>query len=170
MNVVAKTVKVPFDMILIALGRVPRLDGFGLENLGIRRPGDNGLEVNAFLQTRFPNIFCCGDAHGRYQFTHTASHESWYAAVNALFGNIKKFRVDYRVIPWATYTHPEVARVGLSEIEAQQQGIEYEMVKYSLDDLDRAIADSQEYGFVKVLTVPGKDRILGASRCWQSCR
>lgn len=152
-----------FDEILIAMGRVPNVKGFGLEELGVELNRQSYIETNEFLQTNFPNIFCSGDVHGRYQFTHTAAHESWYATVNALFGGFKKFVVDYRVIPWATFTDPEVARVGLSESEAQEAGIAYDMVKYGLDDLDRAIADSEDHGFVKVLTEPGKDRILGVT-------
>ncbi len=157
------TVRVPFDEILIALGRTPNVQGFGLEELGVATGSGNRLETNAFLQTNYPNIFCCGDVHGRYQFTHTASHEAWYASVNALFGRFKKFRADYGTIPWATYTDPEVARVGLNETEANRAGVEYEMVKYGIDDLDRAITDSEDHGFVKVLTVPGKDKILGVT-------
>ncbi len=156
-------VGIAFDEILIALGRVPNVKGFGLEEMGVELDKNSNIETNEFLQTNFPNIFCSGDVHGRYQFTHTAAHESWYASVNALFGRFKKFPVDYRTIPWATYTDPEVARVGLNETDAGQAGINYEMVKYSLDDLDRAIADSEDQGFVKVLTVPGKDRILGVT-------
>ncbi len=157
-----KTVRIEFDQMLIALGRTPNVKGFGLEELGVAVTG-NRLETNDFLQTNFPNIFCCGDVHGRYQFTHTASHEAWYASVNALFGRFKKFRADYSTIPWATYTDPEVARVGLNETEAKDAGIDYEVVKYGIDDLDRAIADSEDHGFVKVLTVPGKDKILGVT-------
>ncbi len=156
-------VAVPFDRILLALGRVPNVKGFGLEDIGVVLGERNNIETNDFLQTNFPNIYCCGDVHGRYQFTHTAAHESWYASVNALFGGLKKFRADYRVIPWTTFTDPEVARVGLSETEAGAAGIEYEVVKYDINDLDRAIADSEDHGFVKVLTVPGKDKILGAA-------
>jgi pyruvate/2-oxoglutarate dehydrogenase complex dihydrolipoamide dehydrogenase (E3) component/uncharacterized membrane protein YdjX (TVP38/TMEM64 family) len=158
-----KEVKIPFDEILIALGRVPNIKGFGLEELGIELKGNRSIETNEFLQTNFPNIYCSGDVHGRYQFTHTAAHESWYAAVNALFGRFKKFRVDYNTIPWATYTDPEVARVGINETDADIAGIDYEMARYGLGDLDRAITDSEDHGFVKVLTVPGKDRILGVT-------
>ncbi len=158
-----KDIRIVFDEILIALGRVPNVKGFGLEELGVEPDKNSNIRTNEFLETNFPNIFCSGDVHGRYQFTHTAAHESWYAAVNALFGRFKKFSVDYRVIPWATYTDPEVARVGLNEIDAIRLGMNYEMVKYGLDDLDRAIADSEDRGFVKVLTVPGKDRILGVT-------
>lgn len=158
-----KEVRIPFDEILIALGRVPNIKGFGLETLGVELAGNRQIETNEFLQTNFPNIYCSGDVHGRYQFTHTAAHESWYAAVNALFGRFKKFRVDYSTIPWATYTDPEVARVGLNETDARRSGIAYEMVKYGLEDLDRAIADAEDHGFVKVLTVPGKDKILGVT-------
>ncbi len=152
-----------FDEMLIALGRVPNVKGFGLEEMGVELDKNSNIKINEFLQTRFPNIFCSGDVLGRYQFTHTAAHESWYAAVNALFCRFKKFSVDYHTIPWATYTDPEVARVGLNETDAEQAGINYEMVKYGLDDLDRAIADSEDHGFVKVLTLPGKDRILGVT-------
>jgi pyruvate/2-oxoglutarate dehydrogenase complex dihydrolipoamide dehydrogenase (E3) component len=156
-------INIGFDRILIALGRVPNVRGFGLEDLGVELAPNGYIETNEFLQTNFPNIYCSGDVHGRYLFTHTAAHESWYAAVNALFGGFKKFRVDYRVIPWATYTDPEVARVGINETDARAAGLEYEMVKYGIEDLDRAIADGEDHGFVKVLTVPGKDKILGVT-------
>jgi pyruvate/2-oxoglutarate dehydrogenase complex dihydrolipoamide dehydrogenase (E3) component/uncharacterized membrane protein YdjX (TVP38/TMEM64 family) len=158
-----KEVLIPFDQILVALGRVPNVSGFGLEALGVTLGPGGHIETNGFLQTNYPNIFSCGDVHGRYQFTHTAAHESWYAAVNALFGSVKKFGVDYSVIPWATYTDPEVARVGINEQEAKLAGIDYEMVSYGIEDLDRAMAESQSHGFVKVLTVPGKDKILGVT-------
>ncbi len=158
-----QTVEIPFDRILIALGRTPNTKGMGLEDLGVSLTENGQIEANGFLQTNYPNIYCCGDVHGKYQFTHTAAHESWYAAVNALFGRFKKFQVDYRVIPWATYTDPEVARVGSNEQEAKAGNIEYEKVIYGIDDLDRAIADSENTGFVKVLTVPGRDVILGVT-------
>ena len=105
----------------------------------------------------------CGDVAGPYQFTHTASHQAWYAAVNALFGGVKRFRADYSVIPWATFTDPEVARVGLNETEAIEKNVAYDVTSYALEDLDRAIADGETKGVVKVLTVPGRDRILGAT-------
>ena len=158
-----RQVKVAFDEILIALGRTPNINGFGLEELGIELTKTKHIEANEFLQTNFPNIYCSGDVHGPYQFTHVAAHESWYSSVNALFGGFKKFKVDYNTIPWATYTDPEVARVGLNETDAKHAGLDYEMVKYGIDDLDRAIADSENHGFVKVLTVPGKDKILGVT-------
>ena len=153
--------RIPFDTLLVAVGRSANLSGYGLEDLGIdtNRP----LEVNAFLQTRFPNIYAAGDIIGPFPFTHVAAHQAWYASVNALFDPFKKFRADYSVIPWATFTEPEVARVGLNEQEAKEQGIEYEVTRYGLDDLDRAIADGVAQGFVKVLTPPGKDRILGVT-------
>jgi pyruvate/2-oxoglutarate dehydrogenase complex dihydrolipoamide dehydrogenase (E3) component/uncharacterized membrane protein YdjX (TVP38/TMEM64 family) len=158
-----RQVKVAFDEILIALGRTPNIKGFGLEELGIELTKTKHIETNEFLQTNFPNIYCSGDVHGPYQFTHVAAHESWYSSVNALFGRFKKFKVDYNTIPWATYTDPEVARVGLNETDAKHDGLDYEMVKYGIDDLDRAIADSENHGFVKVLTIPGKDKILGVT-------
>ena len=156
-------VEIAFDRILVALGRVPNTRGFGLEELGISLDPGGRILANGFLQTDYPNIFCCGDVRGQYQFTHTAAHESWYAAVNALFGRFKKFRVDYRVIPRATYTEPEVARVGLNEQKARAANQAYETTLYRIADLDRAIADSRDQGFVKVLTVPGRDEILGVT-------
>jgi pyruvate/2-oxoglutarate dehydrogenase complex dihydrolipoamide dehydrogenase (E3) component len=152
---------IPFDQLLCAVGRVARLQGYGLEDIGV--PTHRTVETNEYLQTLYPNIYAAGDVAGPYQFTHTAAHQAWYAAVNALFGDFKSFKVDYRVIPWATFIDPEVARVGLNEQEAKAQCIAYEVTQYGIDDLDRAIADSEAHGFVKVLTVPGKDRILGVT-------
>lgn len=152
-----------FDRVLLAIGRQPNIEGLGLEELGILTTSRGTIEVDDYLQTAIPSIYACGDIVGPYQFTHTASHQAWFATVNALMGQFKRFRVDYSVIPWATFTHPEVARVGLSEDEAKEQGVDYDVTRYDLDDLDRAIADSEEKGFVKVLTVPGRDRILGAT-------
>ncbi len=156
-------VRLPFDQILVAVGRTANVTGFGLEELGIPVRPNKTVETNDYLQTIFPNIFACGDVAGPYQFTHTASHQAWYAAVNALFGRFKKFRADYRVIPWATFTDPEVARVGLSETEAKEKNIAHEVTVYGIDDLDRAIADGEAHGFVKVITAKGKDTILGAT-------
>ena len=156
-------VVIEFDELLCAVGRTPRVEGFGLEELGIPLGAGKTIATNAYLQTRYPNIYAVGDVAGPFQFTHTAAHQAWYAAVNALFGRFKKFKADYSVIPWATFTDPEVARVGLSETEARAQGIAFEVTRYGLDDLDRAIADDTAHGFIKVLTVPGKDRILGVT-------
>jgi len=153
--------RIEFDALLCAVGRVARLSGYGLEELGI--PTDRTVVTNEYLETLYPNIFAAGDVAGPYQFTHTAAHQAWYAAVNALFGDFRKFKVDYSVVPWATFIEPEVARVGLNEQEAKKKGIACEVTKYGLDDLDRAIADGTAHGFVKVLTVPGKDRILGVT-------
>ena len=152
-----------FDQLLCAVGRSPRVEGYGLEELGIPLSARKTIETNAWLETLYPNIYAVGDVAGPYQLTHVAAHQAWYAAVNALFGRYKRFRVDYSVIPWATFTDPEVARVGLSEAEAAAQGIAVEVTRYPLDDLDRAIADGTPQGFVKVLTVPGKDKILGVT-------
>ena len=121
------------------------------------------IETNAYLQTLYPNIYAAGDVAGPYQFTHAAAHQAWYASVNALFAPLRRFKVDYTVLPWATFVDPEVARVGLNEQDAREQGIACEITVYPLDDLDRAIADGETHGFVKVLTVPGKDRILGVT-------
>jgi len=153
--------RIAFDQLLCAVGRSARLTGYGLEELGI--PTAKTVQTNEYLQTIYPNIYAAGDVAGPYQFTHTAAHQAWYAAVNALFGDFKKFKADYSVIPWATFIDPEVARVGLNEQDAKEQSIAYEVTKYGIDDLDRAIADSEAHGFVKVLTVPGKDRILGVT-------
>jgi pyruvate/2-oxoglutarate dehydrogenase complex dihydrolipoamide dehydrogenase (E3) component/uncharacterized membrane protein YdjX (TVP38/TMEM64 family) len=158
-----KEVRIEFDEVLVAVGRVANTEGYGLEELGIGTTRSRTVETNEFLQTVYPNIFACGDVAGPFQFTHTAAHQAWYAAVNALFGSVRKFRADYSVIPWATFTEPEVARVGLNETEAKEKGIPYELTTYPIDDLDRAIADSEAHGVVKVLTVPGKDRILGVT-------
>lgn len=154
---------IEFDALLCAVGRTARTKGLGLEELGVPLSKNLTVEVDAWLQTNYPNIYAAGDVAGPYQFTHIAAHQAWYAAVNTLFGSLKRFKADYSVIPWATFTSPEVARVGLSETEARKQGIAYEVVKYGLDELDRAIADEAAYGFIKVLTVPGKDRILGTT-------
>jgi pyruvate/2-oxoglutarate dehydrogenase complex dihydrolipoamide dehydrogenase (E3) component/uncharacterized membrane protein YdjX (TVP38/TMEM64 family) len=156
-------VRIEFDQLLCAVGRVARTEGFGLEELGIPVTKARTIATNEFLQTIYPNIFACGDVAGPYQFTHTAAHQAYYAAVNGLFGAFKRSRVDYTVIPWATFTDPEVARVGLNETEAKERNIPYEVSVYGIDDLDRAIADEEAHGVVKVLTVPGKDRILGVT-------
>jgi pyruvate/2-oxoglutarate dehydrogenase complex dihydrolipoamide dehydrogenase (E3) component/uncharacterized membrane protein YdjX (TVP38/TMEM64 family) len=158
-----KDKRIACDEILCAVGRVANTQGYGLEELGIPVTKQKTVEVNEFLQTLYPNIFACGDVAGPYQFTHTASHMAWYASVNALFGGFRKFRVDYSVIPWATFTDPEVARVGLTETEAKEKKIPYEAFVYGIDDLDRAIADGEAHGMVKVLTRPGTDKILGAT-------
>ena len=156
-------VRIPFDQLLCAVGRVANTSGYGLEELGIATTRARTVETNEYLQTLYPNIYACGDVAGPYQFTHTAAHQAWYAAVNALFGRFRKFKADYSVIPWATFTEPEVARVGLNETEANEKKIPYEVTTYGIDDLDRAIADEEAHGVVKVLTVPGKDRILGVT-------
>jgi pyruvate/2-oxoglutarate dehydrogenase complex dihydrolipoamide dehydrogenase (E3) component len=153
--------RIEFDTLLCAVGRVARLTGYGLEELGIET--QRTVVTNDYLETLYPNIYAAGDVAGPYQFTHTAAHQAWYVAVNALFGEFRKFKVDYSVIPWATFIDPEVARVGLNEQEAKEKGIACEVTRYGLDDLDRAIADGTAHGFVKVLTVPGKDRILGVT-------
>ena len=158
-----KDVRIPFDQLLVAVGRVANTQGYGLEELGIPVTKARTVETDEYLRTIYPNITACGDVAGPYQFTHTAAHQAWYAAVNALFGGLKKFRADYSVIPWATFTDPEVARVGLNETEAKEKNVPYEVTTYGLDDLDRAIADEEAHGVVKVLTVPGKDRILGVT-------
>jgi len=156
-------VRIEFDAVLVAVGRAPRTAGYGLEELGIPLSRARTVETNEYLQTIYPNIYACGDVAGPYQFTHTASHQAWYASVNSLFGMFRKFRADYSVIPWATFTDPEVARVGLNETEAKEKGIACEVSTYGIDDLDRAIADEEAHGFVKVLTLPGKDTILGVT-------
>jgi pyruvate/2-oxoglutarate dehydrogenase complex dihydrolipoamide dehydrogenase (E3) component/uncharacterized membrane protein YdjX (TVP38/TMEM64 family) len=154
-------VRIAFDEVLVAVGRAANTEGLNLEALGIEPQKNGTLPTEDDLSVRFPNIFACGDVAGPYQFTHAASHQAWYAAVNGLFGSFKRFKVDYRVMPWVTFTAPEVARVGLSEAEAKAQKIDYQLTRYDLGGLDRAITESENVGFIKVLTPPGKDKILG---------
>ncbi|MFO7983465.1 MAG: FAD-dependent oxidoreductase, partial [Desulfuromonadales bacterium] len=146
-----------------AVGRKANTDGFGLEELGVRLENGGTIEADPFLRTNVPSIFCAGDVAGPYQFTHAAAHQAWYASVNALFGQFRKFRTDYSVIPWCTFTDPEVARVGLSEAEARQKNTDFEVTCFELAELDRAVAEGEENGWVKVLTPPGKDKILGVT-------
>ena len=155
--------EVHFDKALIVLGRRANTHGLGLEELGIPLNQNGTVEVNKYLQCIYPNIFACGDVAGPFQLTHAGAHQAWYCAMNALFRKLKKFRVDYSVIPYAVFTDPEVARVGISERDASQQGIDYEVTQYGIDDLDRAIADGEARGFIKVLTPPGRDKILGVA-------
>jgi pyruvate/2-oxoglutarate dehydrogenase complex dihydrolipoamide dehydrogenase (E3) component/uncharacterized membrane protein YdjX (TVP38/TMEM64 family) len=152
-----------FDRVLLAVGRSANVEDLGLQALGIGLTAAGTVAVDAQLRTAVPTVFACGDVAGPYMFTHMASHQAWYATVNALFGRWRKFKVDYSIVPWATFTDPEVARVGLNEQDARARGIQYEVTRYDLDDLDRAIADGEARGFVKVLTAPGRDRILGAT-------
>ena len=154
-------VRLRHDQLLVAVGRKPRTAGFGLEALGI--PAERTVETDAWLTTLYPNIYACGDVAGPYQFTHTAAHQAWYATVNALFGQFRRFRVDYSVIPAVTFVDPEVARVGLNEREAKEQDVAFEVTRYALEELDRAITEHRAQGFIKVLTPPGKDRILGVT-------
>ncbi|UOA08113.1 FAD-dependent oxidoreductase [Methylobacter sp. S3L5C] len=156
-------VSIAFDQVLIAVGRVANVKGYGMEALDIILSPKKTIAINAFQETNYPNIYACGDVAGPYQFTHVAAHQAWYASVNALFGQFKRFRTDYSVIPWATFTDPEVARVGLNEVQAKEQGVAYEVSTYHIGELDRAIADGEAHGFVKVLTLPGKDKILGVT-------
>ncbi|MFA6161990.1 MAG: FAD-dependent oxidoreductase [Methylobacter sp.] len=156
-------VRIAFDHVLLAIGRAANIEGYGLDELAVEVSPKRTIEINEFQQTNYPNIFACGDVSGPFQFTHAAAHQAWYAAVNALFGNFTKFRTDYSIIPWATFIDPEVARVGLNEQDAKEQGVAYEVSTYDMAELDRAIADGVAHGFVKVLTLPGKDRILGVT-------
>ncbi|WP_104202487.1 FAD-dependent oxidoreductase [Billgrantia saliphila] len=158
-----ETQRLAFDRLLVAVGRQANVEGLGLEALGVETREDGTLAVNEQLQSVLPNVWACGDVAGPFQLTHASAHQAWHATINALFGELKRFRVSYRALPSVTYTEPEVARVGLSECEARAQGIDFEVTRYALSDLDRAIAEGRTEGFVKVLTVPGRDRILGAS-------
>ena len=155
--------RIAFDELLCAVGRIANTSGYGLEELNVPLANTHTVETNDYLQTIYPNIYACGDVAGPYQFTHTAAHMAWYSAVNALFGRFRKFRVDYSVVPWCTFTEPEVARVGLNEQEAQEKAIPYQVATYGMDELDRAIADEEAHGLVKVLTVPGSDTIIGCT-------
>ncbi len=154
-------IDIEYDELLCAVGRSARLKGYGLEELGIET--NRTIVTNDYLETLYPNIFAAGDIVGPYQFTHVAAHQGWYAAVNGLFGHFKKFKVDYRVIPWTTFIDPEVARVGLNEQEAIDKGIDYEITRFEFEELDRAITESANNGFIKVITPKGKDKILGVT-------
>lgn len=158
-----KEIEIPFDEILVSIGRKANTSGFGLESLGIKLRKNGTIDTDDYLRTSVPNIYAIGDVTGPYQFTHTSAHQAWYATVNSLFGFVKKFRVDYRVIPWATFTMPEVARVGLNETDAKRANTPYQVTSYGIDDLDRAIADGEAHGFIKVLTKPKSDKILGVT-------
>ena len=158
-----ETVRVAFDRVLLAIGRKANTEGFGLEEIGVALTPQGSVEVNEYLQTSLPNVFACGDVAGPYQFTHMASYQAWFAALNAIAGGIWRSRVNYSFVPWATFTDPEVARVGLSEDEAKQRGIAYELTRYEMNHHDRSLADGEAHGFVKILTVPGKDKILGVT-------
>ncbi|TMJ12502.1 MAG: pyridine nucleotide-disulfide oxidoreductase [Alphaproteobacteria bacterium] len=160
-TLLAGSERIPFDTLIVALGRRARLTGYGLEELGIET--NKRIVTNDWLETLYPNIYAVGDVAGPYQFTHVAAHQAWFAAVNALFGNLRRFRADYRVIPWVTYTDPEVAHVGHNELSAREAGVAYELVRYDLSHLDRAVSEGTNQGFVKLLVEPGKDRILGAT-------
>jgi len=153
--------RLPFDALLLAVGRTANLTGYGLQDLGVT--AGRTVEVNGFLQTNYPNIYAAGDVAGPFQFTHAAAHQAWYAAINALFDPFKTFRADYRVMPWVTFVDPELARVGINELEARERGIPFEVTRYPMRELDRAIADGETHGFVKILTEPGRDRILGVT-------
>lgn len=157
------TSNIPFDKLLVAVGRRAHTRGFGAEELGIGLNDNGTITVDDYLRTNYPNIYAIGDVAGPYQFTHTASHMAWYASVNALFGVFRKFRVDYSVIPWATFCSPEIARVGLNETEAKEEGVVYDVATYDLAGLDRGLADEAAHGLVKVLTEKGKDRIIGVT-------
>jgi pyruvate/2-oxoglutarate dehydrogenase complex dihydrolipoamide dehydrogenase (E3) component len=152
---------IPFDEIVVAVGRKARLSGYGLEELGIE--AGRTIAVNEWLETRYPNVYAVGDVAGPYQFTHFAAHQAWFAAVNGLFGQLRRFRADYRVLPWVTYTDPEVAHVGHNELSAHEAGIGFEVVRFDLSHLDRALAEGANRGFVKLLVQPGKDRLIGAT-------
>jgi pyruvate/2-oxoglutarate dehydrogenase complex dihydrolipoamide dehydrogenase (E3) component len=157
------SIEVEFDTLLIALGRKANTTGFGLEELGVELTRQKTIKVDEYMKTNIPNIYACGDVAGPYQFTHIAAHQAWYCAVNSMLNPFYGFKVDYSTVPWSTFTDPEVARSGLNEIEAKEQGISYDVTTYRIDDLDRAIADEAAHGIVKVLTVPGKDKIIGVT-------
>jgi pyruvate/2-oxoglutarate dehydrogenase complex dihydrolipoamide dehydrogenase (E3) component len=152
---------IPFDELIVAVGRKARLSGYGLEELGIET--DRTVVTNEWLETLYPNIYAVGDVAGPYQFTHFAAHQAWYAAVNALFGSVRRFRGDYSIVPRVTFTDPEVAQVGHSEASAREAGVAFEVVRHDLRHLDRAVCEGERRGFVKILVAPGKDRILGAT-------
>jgi len=156
-------VTLKFDNVLIAAGRRPNLESLDIDKIGLELTARGTIAVNEYMQTNLPHIYTCGDVTGPYQFTHMASHQAWYAAVNALFGFLWKFKVDYKVVPWCTYTDPEVARVGLNETEAKAKDIAHEVTRFDFAESDRAIAEGADTGFIKVLTPPGSPQILGVT-------
>ena len=151
------------DELIVAVGRKASIAGLGLEELNIEMTPEGNIAVDQYLRTSLSNIFAIGDVAGPYQFTHTASYMASYAAMNAMFGWFWKSKINYSVVPWCTFSSPEVARVGLSEDEALKQGIPYDIVKFDVSRLDRAITDGEERGFVKILTRPRSDKILGVT-------
>ncbi|MDQ3231918.1 MAG: NAD(P)/FAD-dependent oxidoreductase, partial [Pseudobdellovibrionaceae bacterium] len=155
--------KIPFDAIFVAIGRRANTGQLDIKKLGLELNDNGTIRVDPYLRANGKNIYACGDVAGPYQFTHVASHQAWYCAVNALFSPLKKFKADYRVIPWVTFTDPEIAQVGHNEQSARKEGLDFEITTYNLDDLDRAIAESEDYGRIKVLTERGKDKIIGAN-------
>ncbi len=155
--------RIDFDDVLLALGRKPNVTGFGLEKLGVKIAPNGTIEVNDRLQTNYPNMYACGDVAGPFQFTHMAAHQAWFASVNALFKPFKMFKINYKIVPWCTFTDPEVARVGMNELDAKEKGVAFEVTHFDIAELDRAITESSDHGFIKVLTVPGSDKILGAT-------
>lgn len=160
-----KKFEIEFDQILAATGRKPQVSGYGIEELGIELSPAGAIKTDAYGRTNIKNIFACGDVTSPYQFTHMAAHQAWYCAVNALLAPLKKFKVDLSIVPWCTYTDPEIGRVGLNEKQAREKGIAYEVTVYPLEELDRAITDGEGHGMIKILTVPGKDKILGVTIC-----
>lgn len=159
----AGSVQIPFDQVIVAIGRKANVKGFGLETLGVELSPNGAIQVNDQLQTNIPNIFACGDVTGRFQFTHTAAQQAWFSSMNALLRPFYSFKNDESLIPWCIYTDPEIARVGLNEADAKQKNIPYESTFYNIDHLDRALAEESAYGFVKILTAQGSDRILGVT-------
>ncbi len=158
-----ETVQLQARALLIAAGRIPNVESLNLEAAGVAY-SKQGIEANAYLQTSQPHIYAAGDIVGPYQFTHMADAQARVVIRNILmpFQTLRQ-KVDYSVVPWCTYTSPEVARVGLSETEAVEQQIAYDLFTQPLDDVDRAIVESEETGFAKVLVKKGSDNILGVT-------
>lgn len=158
-----KSKKLAFDAVVFSIGRQPNTAGMGLEELGVQTTRSGTIEVDKYMRTRVPTIYACGDVAGPYQFTHTAAHYAWYSAVNSLFGDLWRFKADHRVIPRVTFTEPEIASVGHNEQSAKAAGLVTETTLFKMNELDRAIIDGKTDGFIKVLTPPGKDRIIGVT-------
>jgi pyruvate/2-oxoglutarate dehydrogenase complex dihydrolipoamide dehydrogenase (E3) component len=156
---------VTVDDILVGAGRTPNVDGIGLETAGVDYD-KSGITVNARLQTTNPSIYAAGDICSRYKFTHAADAMAQIVIQNALFPHpfgLGYASVDSLVMPWCTFTEPEVAHVGMYEKEAQEKGLDVETYTYTLDEVDRAILDGEDEGFARVHIQKGTDKILGAT-------
>lgn len=158
--------QIPFSHLLVATGRKASVRGLGLEGLGVRLTKNSTIETNGFMATNHSHIYACGDVTGPFPFTHSASYQGTLAAIHALFSPLSRLpfvnlKASYTGLPWCTYTDPEVARCGLNETMAREKNISHEVIYLPLKELDRALTDGREEGFIKILTKKDSDKILG---------